>query len=84
MLTFGKGDPGHVLRSGQTDGVQEVEGPVATSPQVKPPPEALPASSYLQWDRTQRHQIEDANYEGRWGRDGLGQVVLQTITGRVI
>lgn len=44
---FGENDPGHELHSGQTGGVQEVEGPVATSPQVQQPPKALPASSHL-------------------------------------
>lgn len=54
---------------------------MATPPQVQRPPGALPASSYLQRDGTQRHQVKDADYEGRWGRDGSGQVLLQPITG---
>lgn len=44
---FGENDPGHELRSGQTGGVQEEEGPVATSPGAQQPPKALPASSHL-------------------------------------
>lgn len=35
------------LRSGQTDGVQEADGPEATPPQGEPPPEAPPALSCL-------------------------------------
>lgn len=35
------------LRSGQTDGVQEADGPEATSPQGELPPEAPPALSCL-------------------------------------
>lgn len=45
--TFEEDDLGHELHSGQIDGVQEVDGPAATSPQGQQPPKALLASSYL-------------------------------------
>lgn len=44
---FVEEDLAHELRSGQTGGVQEADGPEATSPQGEPPPEALPALSCL-------------------------------------
>lgn len=44
---FGEDDPRHELRSGQTDGAQEVEGPEATWPLGQQVPQALLASSDL-------------------------------------
>lgn len=58
------------LRSGQTDGVQEADGPEATPPQGEPPPEAPPALSCLQGkDRS----LEECECAGREDTKVTGQ-----------
>lgn len=47
LKTFGEDDLGHELHSGQTEEVQEADGPEAIAPGGQQPPKALLASSYL-------------------------------------
>ena len=54
-------DLAHELRSGQTDGVQEADGPEATSPQGERPPEAPPALSCLQGKDRSLEECERAS-----------------------
>ena len=56
-------DLAHELRSGQSDGVQEADGPEATSPQGERPPEAPPALSCLQWKDRSLEECERAGTE---------------------
>ena len=70
QLTFVEEDLAHELRSGQTGGVQEADGPEATSPQGEPLPEAPPALSCLQGkDRSS----EEGERAGRQHTDVTGQ-----------
>ena len=62
-LTFEEEDLGHELHSGQTDGVQEADGPEATSLRGQQPPKALLASSYLQGKDRSLEEYESAKRE---------------------
>lgn len=81
---FGKNDWRPELHSGQTDGIQEVQGQEATSSQEWQPLEVLLASSYLveklhaRDHHSAHNEVEKGLFQAGTGSRGCGHISLLT------